>query len=825
MGDILFMIAISPMYVFSQRKKHGNGGIILPLKKQMVRKKMLIWYLLLFYLPVKAQYNFPGKVVSSASEGESLGAASITILPDDTYLVSHSWSGNVAKTTLLQSTDKGETWEERTNLTGIKGSTLFLHQNMLYMMGVSANDGNIIIMRSADSGYSWTTPSNAANGLLFTGEYNTNAVPFAIYNGRIWRSYDAVNMGITIISASVTSDLLNASSWEKSNEISFNQSWVNAYNPLWSNGNVLVNKENNLIVLAGVSTIQGQSDSLEFQGGALGIPRHELSAIINVSNNNTELNFDPCTSFIHFPGAHAKSTIRYDQVTGKYWSIVNKITEIYSETNFDYSPIHQRNVLMLVSSPDLIHWTEKAVIVSWNRGERLTSQDRFAFQDVDWQFDGNDIIAVSRTAWYSSTSYKDANYITFHRIKDYGSKEMYPLPEDLAISEIDESMFSESAMLLGWSMNTPDTQGNETELGAKIVDTNIQPSILIRGDGLNPDNFTRSFFSRFKYIGSSVNTKEYALNNNSYFQFTVNAKENVIAALDTLKFKLRSGSNGPYFYRWFYSVNNGFTFKELGTADGNINYAAALPDGIVQQPLVLTGENKLKYVPYGIPVIFRLYVWGATNQNTSTISIGRSDAGTTPSVVLSLIGRTQVQTTLPVNNVISFKGKKALSGVKLIWQTSSAKADTRFEVFHSIDNGKYNLITSVSNGISSTYHYTDQNAVSGINYYKLSQIDISGRAIEYGPVIILFNIRDEFLMSAYSSATNEGISLAIYSPLVEIGRLTISDITGRILFNQALKTEKGYAQLQLTGNFSKGKLYVVSFRSNKIFNSIKFINQ
>ena len=38
---------------------------------------------------------------------------------------------------------------------------------------------------------------------------------------------------------------------------------------------------------------------------------------------------------------------------------------------------------------------------------------------MDWQFDGDDIIALSRTAFDGARNFHDANYFTFHRIADF----------------------------------------------------------------------------------------------------------------------------------------------------------------------------------------------------------------------------------------------------------------------------------------------------------------------------------------------------------------------------------------------------------------------
>jgi len=106
---------------------------------------------------------------------------------------------------------------------------------------------------------------------------------------------------------------------------------------------------------------------------------------------------------IDFPGGRTKFTICFDPVSARYWSLVNKQSD----------PAAERNVLALVSSSDLKRWKVHTIV--------LQHPDRrhHAWQYVDWRFEGDDIVAVSRTAWGDSHNFHDANYLTFHRINDF----------------------------------------------------------------------------------------------------------------------------------------------------------------------------------------------------------------------------------------------------------------------------------------------------------------------------------------------------------------------------------------------------------------------
>ena len=113
--------------------------------------------------------------------------------------------------------------------------------------------------------------------------------------------------------------------------------------------------------------------------------------------------FDVRRGFVDFPGGSSKFTIRFDEKSGRYWSLVNK----------QRNPWAYRNVVALTSSRDLKNWIVHCYVL------RHADHKNHAWQYIDWQFEGDNIIFVSRTAWGDSSSAHDANYFTFHRLRDF----------------------------------------------------------------------------------------------------------------------------------------------------------------------------------------------------------------------------------------------------------------------------------------------------------------------------------------------------------------------------------------------------------------------
>lgn len=340
--------------------------------------------------------SVPGVVIdySPPDTQKYIGSPSIAVLPNGHYIASHDFFGPGSKnnrTAVFRSKDSGKTWQHLTDINGQWWSTLFVHNEELYIMGTSGHFGNAVIRRSIDGGKTWTTPTDKNTGLLATGGYyHTAPVPVVVHKGRIWRVMEDVhpnlkeiNFRCFVMSAPVNADLLRANNWTMSNRLRFNQAWPGNG---WLEGNIVITPEDKLVNILRV----------RFDGG-------EKAAFVRVAANGKKLVFSPARDFIDFPGGAVKFTIRYDEVSKRYWALVNK----------QKSPWAIRNVLALTSSSDLKNWTVESIIL------QHSDRGKVAWQYIDWRFEGSDIIAVSRTAFNNANRAHDANYLTFHRIGNF----------------------------------------------------------------------------------------------------------------------------------------------------------------------------------------------------------------------------------------------------------------------------------------------------------------------------------------------------------------------------------------------------------------------
>lgn len=357
----------------------------------------------------------PGVIVNHIKKetGRYIGSPSLCVLPDGTYLASHDEFGprssefRSAQTFIFQSKDKGSTWSKIAQIDGQFWSNLFFHNGALYLMGTNKHHGNLIIRESEDGGRVWTIPYLRSNGLLLEGEYHTAPMPMVYHNGRIWRAVEYATAPTSdwgkrysamVVSAPVDANLLDADSWQKTNWLPFDPTYLNGNFRAWLEGNVVVDPAGNLVDILRVDVPAGVD---------------EHAAVVQISPDGNTASFNPDTDFIQLPGGSKKFTIRYDDKSKRYWMLSNFISPEYQERH----PAGVRNKQALCSSPDLREWTVHKIVLDH------PDVEKHGFQYVDWLFEGDDIIFLSRTAYDDESgganNNHDANFLTFHRIDNF----------------------------------------------------------------------------------------------------------------------------------------------------------------------------------------------------------------------------------------------------------------------------------------------------------------------------------------------------------------------------------------------------------------------
>jgi hypothetical protein len=341
------------------------------------------------------------------SSGRSPASPSIVMLPNGHLVASHDvyWGKHGQNLSFIyQSADGGNTWEYLAQLYPCFWGKLFLHRDALYMLSTSTEYGALLIRRSSDWGRTWSDPTEIIlAGTHATGGPHKAPMPVVEYQGRLWSAveYGSWQLGshhAWVVSVPVDADLLDAKSWSVTTPfLPYDPSWpgtvLGGDKPGVLEGNVVVTPEGDLVNILRYNTIGGTPN----YGKAIALS-------VDTQNPSAPLRF---RQVIDFPGNMSKFTIHYDPVSQRYWSLVNRVTR---------PEPRQRNILTLTTSTNLTDWTIVKDILNYEENGWPENYTKVGFQYVDWLFDGEDMIALSRTAINGAFNYHNANYITFHRI-------------------------------------------------------------------------------------------------------------------------------------------------------------------------------------------------------------------------------------------------------------------------------------------------------------------------------------------------------------------------------------------------------------------------
>lgn len=394
-------------------------------------KSFLITLLLLAFPAILWSTEPPPGIIihhSSASSGLYIGSPSICILPDGSYLASHDLFGPksgehaLPKGRIYRSSNKGATWQLQAELSGYFWQGLFVHREAVYAMGTLSHHGPLVIRRSSDKGKTWTNPSGPSHGVISGGMWHTAPMPVVEHRGRLWRAVEDAGNGTKwgeryqacVASVPADANLLEARNWTISNPLKRDASWLEGRFGGWLEGNAVVDPQGNIVDMLRVDVPD--------------LP--EKAALVKISKSGKVSTFAPDKGFIDFPGGAKKFSVRRDPSGAGYWTL-STITPPEMAAKGGSNPGGIRNTLALMYSKDLMEWEIRTILL------RHPDVARHGFQYVDWQFDGDDLIAACRTAWDDeeggARNNHDANFLTFHRWKNFRSlarKDDVPMPEE-----------------------------------------------------------------------------------------------------------------------------------------------------------------------------------------------------------------------------------------------------------------------------------------------------------------------------------------------------------------------------------------------------------
>jgi hypothetical protein len=148
---------------------------------------------------------------------------------------------------------------------------------------------------------------------------------------------------------------------------------------------------------------------------------------------------------------------------------------------------------------------------------------------------------------------------------------------------------------------------------------------------------------------------------------------------------------------------------------------------------------------------------------------------------------------LPVE-LLMFSAAKSDDGVNLNWSTASEKNNDYFEVQRSSDGYTFSTISKINGaGNSNTYlhyHTMDRKPISGLNYYRLKQVDYDG-SFQYSAVrSVNIDLKSIFPFIVYPNPATEFVHI-LYHDISGTIKPTIMTMDGKIVkhFNDASQSD------------------------------------
>jgi len=170
---------------------------------------------------------------------------------------------------------------------------------------------------------------------------------------------------------------------------------------------------------------------------------------------------------------------------------------------------------------------------------------------------------------------------------------------------------------------------------------------------------------------------------------------------------------------------------------------------------------------------------------------------------------------LPVE-LLDFKAECEDVDMKISWITGSEINNDFFTVERGSDGIEFEPIASVKGAGNSSsainYAINDISPIKGVNYYRLKQTDFDGY-FKYSEVISHTSCSDIHELNIFTYVeSNRNIQLVMEANGSEKATITVTDLSGRIVYRQAVVVAEGFNQFTIPGHtFSQG-MYLVSLK-------------
>jgi hypothetical protein len=339
-----------------------------------------------------------------------------------------------SRTHIVRSTDGGKTWQPVAQLPYYSAAP-WTYRGELYLFankgGTSYRNDDLLLLHSGDGGKTWSDPV-----MLFKGHFWNCHTGMTIHNDRLYWAVDDLSLGShrgpRVVAGDLAGDPMKPEAWRMSNPVPF-PGLPDALSKPEFVGLSSQYLEPNVIELHGrlrvLATVKPKRQSTA-----------GLCAVLDLTDNGEKLALK-FTQYHPMPGGQLKFCVLRDDVSKMFWATANLVVD--DQGAFDWWEAgrnrgnfsnegriggNDRRFLMLLYSLDGLNWFQAGCVA---RAGKISQSFMYARPIID----GDDLAIISRTS-IAAPNQHDADYATFHRVRDFRklALDLFPEPEDKATS-------------------------------------------------------------------------------------------------------------------------------------------------------------------------------------------------------------------------------------------------------------------------------------------------------------------------------------------------------------------------------------------------------
>lgn len=379
-------------------------------------------YTVVFHNP-NPEFYVEGPGLTKLDDGTLL--AVVPVVPRQEW--SEDRRATQSVTHILRSGDGGQSWKEASTLPYYSAAP-WVHEGVLYLFvnkgGTKSRNDDLLLLRSRDGGVSWSEPVT-----LFKGHFWNCHTGMVQHKDRLYWATDDLslgkNRGPRLIAGDLSGDPMTPSAWRLSEPVPFPGVPAQLTNPKFDALPSQYLEPNVLEVRGQIRVLATVKPKRQSTSG--------LCAMFDTEDKDGQLTLK-FTQYHPMPGGQLKFCVIWDEKSQMFWATANLVVD--SQGIFDWwtdgekkgnvryaSGVggNDRRFLMLLYGLDGLNWFQAGCVA---QAPKVSQSFMYARPVVD----GDDLSIIARSS-VNAPNQHDADYATFHRVKNFRQLALKLTPE------------------------------------------------------------------------------------------------------------------------------------------------------------------------------------------------------------------------------------------------------------------------------------------------------------------------------------------------------------------------------------------------------------